>query len=251
VSDRQGDPSDTVDLAALTWPQVAGRLEEGAGGGTANLILPLGATEQHGPHLPLETDTIIATAWARAVAVRLPALVAPTLPYGASGEHQGFAGTLSIGHEALQSVIIELCRSARHQVRRVVLLCGHAGNLDTLHTVARRLTFEGHPVMALVPTWPQRPGIDAHAGRTETSLMLHLRPDLVDRSQLGPPLGPAPHHPVGEDRPLTETMDRLRSEGVIGVSPTGILGDVTGANVAEGRALFDELVAATVARLSA
>ncbi len=183
--------------------------------------------------------------------MRLPALVAPALPFGASGEHQGFAGTLSIGHEALQAVIIELCRSARHHVRRVVLLSGHAGNLDTLRTVTRQLTLEGHHLMALVPTWPQRPGIDAHAGRTETSLMLYLRPDLIDRSQLGPPLGPAPHHPVGEDRPLTEAMDRLRSEGVIGVSATGILGDVTGADAAEGRALFDELVGATVARLSA
>lgn len=252
VSTRQGGPSKAVDLGALTWCQATDRLD-GTTMAPSILIIPLGATEQHGPHLPLETDTIIATAWARAVAMRIPTLVAPTLPYGASGEHQGFAGTLSIGHEALQSVIIELCRSARHQVRRVVLLSGHAGNLGTLHAVGRRLTHEGHQVMAMVPTWPHRPthSVDAHAGRTETSLMLHLRPDMIDRSKLGPPLGPAVRHPEGENRPLAEIIDRLRTEGVIGVSPSGILGDVTAANADEGRQLFEELVASTVARLSA
>lgn len=253
MSNRRADLGGTVDLGSLTWPRAAGELNDGATVPKATLIIPLGATEQHGPHLPLETDTIIATAWARAVATQLPALVAPTLPYGASGEHQGFAGTLSIGHEALHSVIIELCRSARRQAGRVVLLSGHAGNRETLNAVVRRLIDEDHQVMAMVPTWPHRSArtVDAHAGRTETSLMLHLRPDLVDRSQLGPPLGPAARHPEGEIRPLTEIMSRLRTEGVIGVSPTGILGDVTTASADEGRWLFEELVTNAVARLSA
>lgn len=252
VNDRDTGPGQAVDLGALTWPQAADRLSRGLTPAASTLIIPLGATEQHGPHLPLETDTVIAGAWAAAVAMRLPALVAPPLPYGASGEHQAFAGTLSIGHETLQSVIVELARSARGAVGRVVVLSGHAGNLDTLHAVRRRLSHEGHNVVVMVPVWPRRPPhvIDAHAGRTETSLMLHLRPDLVDREQLGPPLGPAVGHPVGEKRPLAEIMDQLRTEGVIGVSPSGILGDVADAGADEGRELFEELVAATVARLS-
>lgn len=253
MNERPSGSGQGVELGALTWPHAADRLGQSLTPAPSTLIIPLGATEQHGPHLPLETDTVIAGAWATAVAMRLPALVAPPLPYGASGEHQAFAGTLSIGHETLRSVIVELARSARSAVGRVVLLSGHAGNLDSLHAVERRLAYEGHDVVSMVPVWPDRPRhtIDAHAGRTETSLMLHLRPDLIDREQLGPPLGSAGGHPIGESRPLAEIMNQLRTKGVMAVSPSGILGDLTGATADEGRELFEELVAATVTRLSA
>src|SRR3712207_8629966 len=84
-------------LADLRSPAVTGDL----------LVVPLGATEQHGPHLPLGTDTVIASA----LAASLDAVVAPALPYGSSGEHAGFPGTLSIGREALVHVLVELVRS--------------------------------------------------------------------------------------------------------------------------------------------
>ncbi len=94
------------------------------------LLVPLGATEQHGPHLTLDTDTVIAMAWADAAAARIPALVAPALPYGSSGEHQSFAGTLSIGAPVLELVLVELARSARDRFDRIVFVAGHAGNAN-------------------------------------------------------------------------------------------------------------------------
>ena len=93
-------------LAELTWPQVARALAEGA----TTVILPLGATEQHGPHLPLGTDTLRAEALAARLAERLPALVAPVLPVGCSDEHGGFAGLLSLEAETLAAVIVDCAR---------------------------------------------------------------------------------------------------------------------------------------------
>jgi creatinine amidohydrolase/Fe(II)-dependent formamide hydrolase-like protein len=75
------------------------------------VLVPVGSTEQHGPHLPLQTDTVVATAVARALAERLDGYVAPAVSIGASGEHHGFPGVLSIGTPALHLVIVELVRS--------------------------------------------------------------------------------------------------------------------------------------------
>ncbi|MFV0523990.1 MAG: mycofactocin biosynthesis peptidyl-dipeptidase MftE [Acidimicrobiales bacterium] len=225
------------DLGPLTSPAVAG---------TAPMVLlvPLGSTEQHGPHLPLDTDTRIAVAWARAVADRLPgAVVAPAVPYGSAGEHQAFPGTLSIGQTALGTVMIELARSARARVDAVVYLSGHAGNAEPVAAAVTRLRAEGHRVDALLPHWPAEawpPGtIDAHAGRTETSLMLHLRPDLVALHLAEP----------GVTTPVGDLIDNLRRDGLAGVSPNGVLGDPSGASAEEGRRLFADLVERTVQRL--
>ena len=114
-------------LGDRTWPTV--------GGGV--LLVPLGSTEQHGPHLPLRTDTMIAEAVALELGERLratgtDATVAPALPYGASGEHEGFAGTLSIGTRALAQVLVELGRSAGLWCERVAFVNAHGGNVDAL-----------------------------------------------------------------------------------------------------------------------
>ena len=99
-------------LSSARWPEIDARAS------ASTLVVPLGSTEQHGPHLPLSTDTDVAVALAvRLANVRSHMIVAPALPYGSSGEHAGFAGTLSIGQEALELVVIELVRSA-DDVRR-------------------------------------------------------------------------------------------------------------------------------------
>jgi creatinine amidohydrolase len=186
------------------------------------LVVPLGATEQHGPHLPLGTDTIIANA----LAASLDAVVAPALPYGSSGEHAGFAGTLSIGREALIAVLVELVRSTGFP--RVLFVSGHGGNAEPLKAAVRQLRDEGHAVWAWSPSF----GGDAHAGRVETSLLLALGPALVR----------APRE-AGNTESLPDLMPRLRTEGVRGVAPNGVLGDPTGASEAEGRALLAAAIA--------
>jgi len=223
-------------LGSRTWPETARN-------GASLLLVPLGATEQHGPHLPVETDTIIATAWADGVAASLDgAVAAPPLPYGSSGEHQAFPGTLSIGGPVLHQVVVELARSAADTFDRLALLSGHAGNDRALLAATDQLHHEGHDIVHLVPTWPtDRFGpIDAHAGRTETSLLLHLAPDLVrlERAE------------AGNTDDLAEVLERLMTDGVAAVSPNGVLGDPRGASAEEGRILLADLVDRTVARLS-
>ena len=197
--------------------------------GGAILVVPLGATEQHGPHLPLGTDTAVAVAVCERVAARRDdVVVAPALPYGSSGEHAGFAGTLSIGQEALELVVVELVRSAEG-VGGVVLASGHGGNAEPLARAVAVLRAEGRRVAA----WsPRIPGGDAHAGRTETSLLLALDPAAVhlDRAE------------AGATAPLAELMPALRDGGVAAVSPNGVLGDPAGASAAEGEQLLDALV---------
>ena len=210
-------------LGRLAWPQVADRP-------AAVLAVPLGSTEQHGPHLPLDTDTRIAVAVAVGLAARYPeVVVAPALPYGSSGEHAGFAGTVSIGQEALELVAVELVRSLGPEFAAVALVSGHGGNAEPLRRAERRLRGEGRRVVAWLP---RLEGADAHAGRAETSLLLALAPEAVRL-----PLAAA-----GDPRPVAELMEPLRRGGVRSVSPNGVLGDPAGASAEEGRALLAALV---------
>lgn len=193
------------------------------------LVVPVGATEQHGPHLPLSTDTDLATALCAGVAARCPeVLVAPAIAYGASGEHAGFPGTLSIGLAALELLVVELCRSATATFERIVLVNGHGGNIEALRRAVELLRCESRDIRLFLP----RHNGDAHAGRTETSLQLALDPDRVRADRAEP----------GDTRPLAEILPRLRAGGVAAVSANGVLGDPTGATAAEGARLLDLLI---------
>lgn len=200
--------------------------------GVSLAVVSLGSTEQHGPHLPLGSDTEVAIAVARGVAAELGpgVIIAPALPYGSSGEHQDFAGTVSIGREALSLVLAELVRSLGTWVPRVLLVTGHGGNVPVLAAVVPALRAEGHDLAwaACAPS-----GGDAHAGRTETSLLLHLDATLV-REDLAEP---------GNTRPIGQLMPELMARGVRSVAPNGILGDPAGASATEGARLLDEMVA--------
>jgi mycofactocin precursor peptide peptidase len=202
------------------------------------VAVPLGSCEQHGPHLPLDTDTRIAVALAdRLAAVRPDILVAPALGYGASGEHAGFEGTLSIGQAALELVIVELVRSA-DAFDGVVLVNGHGGNAEAVARAVAISTSDGRRVLSWAPSIEPSSGADAHAGRTETSALLALAPSTV-RLDLARP---------GATAPLAGLMDDLRAGGVRAVAANGVLGDPTDATAAEGasllRTLADDLVAA-------
>jgi len=194
------------------------------------LVIPVGATEQHGPHLPLDTDTVIATT----LAGRLggDTLIAPPLPYGSSGEHQAFPGTLSIGQEAVETVLVELVRSATATFSRVLLLSAHGGNAEPLTRAVRRLRAEGRDVRAWSPAsvWDG----DAHAGHVETSVMLALRPEMVAMQRAA----------AGNTTALGTLIGSMRDGGVGAVSANGVLGDPTTANAAAGAELITRALVA-------
>jgi mycofactocin precursor peptide peptidase len=201
-----------------TWTEVAALV------GAALLVVPVGSYEQHGPHLPLDTDTRIAVALAASVA-RPGIVVAPPIAVGASGEHAGFPGTLSIGHDVLAAVLVEIVRSARGSFRGVVFVSGHGGNADALARASRISRAEGDAVMCWAP---RVVGGDAHAGRTETALLLAIHPAAVRTDALEP----------GCADELTTLIDRLRTGGVRAVSANGVLGDPRQATAAEGERLL-------------
>src|SRR5664280_857062 len=206
----------------MTWPEVARRTGPGD-----ILLVPVGSTEQHGPHLPVSTDTDIAEAVTEGAAERDAHLVvAPALPYGSSGEHQGFAGTLSIGQEAIELVLVELGRSASTDFTHTVVVSAHGGNALPLKRAMEQLGAEGRPVEAWTPRW----GGDLHAGRTETSLMLAIAPDRVAMTRAEP----------GDRRTAAALLPLLRDKGVRAVSANGVLGDPSGASAEEGRRLLSE-----------
>ena len=221
-----------MDLAGATWRQVE------ATGARTVLAVPLGSLEQHGPHLPLDTDTRIAGAVAAGLAACCEGVtVAPAVPYGASGEHGDFPGTLLVGHGVLADLLIELVRSARDSFAGVVFVNAHGGNEEGLVMVERRAAAEGDKVLV----WrAMTQGGDAHAGRTETSLLLAIAPEAV-RLHLAEP---------GRAEPIATLLPRLRAEGVRPVSSNGVLGDPTGASAEEGRALLDALVRDLAAAVS-
>lgn len=220
-------------LADLTWPEVAGRAASGA-----ILAVPLGATEQHGPHLPLSTDTDIASALCRRLAeARSDVLVAPPVWYGSSGEHDGFAGTLSIGQEATELLIVELGRSATKTFRHLLFVSAHGGNAEPLARAVARLRARSRDVTAFQPRWDG----DPHAGHHETAVQLVLRPHTVrmDRAERG------------NTEELAYLMPRLQSAGVRGVSPNGVLGDPTNATRGAGSVLLAEWSASLIRHVDA
>lgn len=190
------------------------------------LVIPVGSWEQHGPHLPFDTDTRIASALAAHVTRELPHLrLGPAITVSASGEHAGFFGTLSIGTEATANILIELARSATWAAG-VVFVNGHGGNHDAVQLARQTCADEGRQVLFWSPTLDD--DRDTHAGHSETSVMLALAPDDVRIDRFEP----------GVQAPIAELLTQLRKTGVIGVSPNGILGDPRTANAPDGQRIF-------------
>lgn len=188
------------------------------------VVVPVGSCEQHGPHLPLDTDTVIATSLARTLAERRSdCVVSPPITVTASGEHRGFPGTLSIGTEIMAGLVVELARSA-DWAAGVVFVNGHGGNVTAMQRATEVFDIERRRVLVW---WPHVSGGDPHAGHTETSIMLALAPEAVRLDAARP--GPVP------------TLDALVREGVRPLSPTGVLGDPTDADGETGRRILDDL----------
>jgi creatinine amidohydrolase len=195
------------------------------------LLVPVGSLEQHGPHLPLDTDTRIAVAVCDELARRDDStVVAPAIAIGASGEHQSFPGTLSIGQEGLELVVIELVRSA-DGFDGVVLVNAHGGNRAALAVAVERLHAEARHVLVVSCGVPDG---DAHAGHVETSLLLHLCPDAVDVTRAE----------AGDTRPWPQIREAVTRGGIAAVSASGVLGDPTSATAHDGAEFFTVMVEA-------
>ncbi len=190
----------------------------------ALLVFPTGATEQHGPHLPVWTDTWavehVAREAAASVADEIPILVAPTMPFGSSHHHLPFGGTMSLSTETYYRAIVDLCESLiAGGFRRLFLVNGHGGNDELVQLVARDLALKHPAHLAAASYWTVawdalvaaeahvQGGLPGHAGAFETSLVMALQPGLVRE--------PRPHRAdaTGADPRGTRRPYRAESHG--------------------------------------
>ncbi len=219
--------------------------------GRTTIVVPCGAIEQHGPHLPICMDRDHAECLGARLALRLRnALVAPTLPVGCSSHHLSFAGTISISDETFEAVCRDYCTSlARHGFEKIIFISGHIGNFPVLARILPRLQAavpEGCEVEAFtdstawLETWRSTviaaggngTSVGGHADIAETSVMLVLRPDRthLDRAAAGL---------IGLMN--QDELAAMWRDGLGSVSPNGILGDARGSTAAIGERCIDAI----------
>jgi creatinine amidohydrolase/Fe(II)-dependent formamide hydrolase-like protein len=235
-------------IGALTFDEVAGRLGE-----TSILCLPLGAIEQHGPHLPLDTDVVVAEGLARRIVERwgdeFDLWQLPTVPIGLSHEHDWAPGTLSLSIQGFVTLLRDLARDLVRALpaRNLAILNGHGGNRGILENLLHELRGDFglnacaiHPFdLARIPGVPD--GCDVHGGRNETAVMLALAPERVRLERLALPTGAAEDEAIRAlifDRGVTwpwRTDDpRLAHDGLIG--------DARAASAALGTVIVESVV---------
>jgi creatinine amidohydrolase len=195
------------------------RVRAGELAANAVLLLPVGATEQHGPHLPVGTDTFAVERIARGAAEQAsaPVVVAPTLPFGCSPHHIPFGGTMSLSTEVYYRALFDLTESlALGGWKRIAIVNGHGGNHEIAQLVVRDLALK-HPVDGLAfsywhPAWAALVDegahgvsrVPGHAGAFETSLVMALRPELVQE--------PRPHRDGNHAVDATNYVPAVRFE---------------------------------------
>lgn len=246
-------------LAELSWPQA-----EAALAAEALAVLPVGSLEQHGRHLPLDTDNLLGEALAEA-AVReaaargLNVLLCPPLHYGYTMHNMDFPGTMTLRAESLLAVGVDLVSSlVHHGCKKIVLLNSHGSNFSILDLIGREV-MNRHPEVLVAAAFPikmaaaelerlreaQELGGMSHACELETSLLLHLRPELVEMDLAV--------RDISQPDSRFYWRDILRgSRGVAladltrHASRTGVVGDPTRASAEKGRRCFEVILAATV-----
>ncbi|MDP9792210.1 creatinine amidohydrolase [Catenuloplanes nepalensis] len=244
MTDDLGGTGQPVRWDTLTWPESGALASE-----TNAVIIPVGAIEQHGPHLPLNVDSVICEEVALGVSALTGVPVVPTLNYGVSGSHGDFAGTLALRPETLIAVVEDVIDSLHASgIRQFILLNGHIWNSGSLDVSAEKLRVRHRDSrvrsIAYVTMYPG-PEVNGrvmfgrglmHANFFETSVMLHLRPSLVRMDR-------ATSH-VDVDSFWDYRMDQ--------VSDTGVWGrDVAEASAAHGRSEFERCVLTTARAISA
>jgi creatinine amidohydrolase len=233
--------SEPVRWSDLAWPEVGARFEAHP---TDVGLLPVGATEQHGPHLPAGTDTILATAIAEAVSGRTGATVLPAVPYGCSyGHGYQLPGTISLTPEGLASVVRHTVEDAALSgLRRVLIINAHFGNHASLMVATDHIRLHRPDLRAAVVGWwsadrevaaaTAADGEDIHANRSETSLMLAVAPELVHLDRL-----------VGGDDP-DRTAGLVFRYTATSLSTNGVTGRPSEASTELGRHLLERTVTA-------
>lgn len=224
------------------------------------VVQPIGAFEHHGPHLPLITDSLVVEAVATAAVADNPALpvgLLPTLSFGLSTEHIWAPGTVSFSVPTLLAVLDDVARSAmRAGASRLALLNGHGGNTHLLRVACREMrakhglkTFLLHPHLPPdnggPPTDQREEGLGIHGGMGETSVMMYLRPDLVDmtKAQRAVPSWTKDYPALGFEGPGEFAW--LSND----LSPSGVAGDPTLATTQVGKERFEAAVASVAAQL--
>jgi creatinine amidohydrolase/Fe(II)-dependent formamide hydrolase-like protein/7-cyano-7-deazaguanine synthase in queuosine biosynthesis len=232
-------------LGELAWPEAQKRFKE-----VDVALLPVGAIEQHGPHLPLDSDAFDAEYLAQGVAKACKPpkpIVLPLVPYGVSYHHEDFAGTISINPETLSQLVYDIGMSAvHHGITKLVIINGHGGNSPALHFAAQMINRDAHIFTCVDTGETSDPDIfaltetpnDVHAGEIETSTTLASRPHLVKLNEARKFI------PRFSIRYLDFTSKR--SVGWYAhtskISPTGILGDPTRATAEKGKRLWELMV---------
>ena len=227
------------------------------------IVLPLGAIEQHGPHLPVSTDYTIADTVASAVVPMAldqgtNTLLLPSLAYTKSDEHAWSPGTIWLSWDTLMRTLVDIGRSlASTPARRLLFLNAHGGNSALLQVASRELrrefglqTFVAHPALpasmgGASADNPER-GLGVHGGHSETSLMLHLRPDLVhmEHAKRWVPDHLAEYEHIGFGKPVS--FGWLSND----FNDDGVLGDASTANAEYGKQLFERAVDTLVSVLA-
>ncbi len=231
-------------LDMLTWPQVQAEITAGR----ENVVVALGATEQHGRHMPLATDALIGDHLARLIADRLDAFLAPTLRVGCSEHHVGFAGTMSLSEETYGAIIRDLVSSlVRGGFRRIVLVPTHGGNFAPLAAGIAKLddsvrervvALTDLAVLFQIAEMGEREfGVPLaegglHAGEWETSLMLAIHPDLVRMEQAE----------AGFTGDVQEAIGSMFQGGVASISENGTIGDPSRASAEHGERYWAAIV---------
>ena len=230
----------------LSGPDTASRLTH-----DSVVVLPVGSIEHHGPHLPLSTDLTVAETFATALVEssveQADCWLLPALAYTKSDEHAWASGTLWLSWDTLMRVLVDIGSSlTRSPVRKLVFLNGHGGNSALLQVASRELhrrfglqTFVMHPSQPVDQGGRSAPaeerGMSVHGGRGETSMMLHLRPDLVDMDQayraVPDHLADYEHVGFGKFVSFGWTSDDFGTGGVVG--------DPRGASAEEGKQAFE------------
>ena len=238
----------------LTWPEMRQAVAR-----QPVILLPFGTVEDHGPHLPLNTDNVIVESICREVARRVPdeVLVMPLVAYGLNEHHMDFPGPVSVGMETLIELLADVAGSAAHHgFTHILIVNGHGSNAPIADLAARRVVLETGTICGAMspnaaidpalaePTLSQMrrsaPGGIAHAGEYETAMMLHLRPDLVQMDQAVREEGQLtlPYFNWDHAAPSALAWQDWWSR----MSESGVCGDPTVATVEFGRALFDTTV---------